>query len=334
MTQKHILQLFPMYHQAGEEMLNAHARVTKFNQFEKPAIIEFLNHHQVDGIILRAPAKITPDILDACHQVRAISGAGVGLDNIDVNYATRKEIAVLHAPKINARATAEHAICLILASMKDLVRFNRETKKGNFDYRNGRYTRELYQKNLGLIGFGSIAQRVAKIMSFGFEMNVTAYVRNINREKREIARSLGVTLTTSLEDVFTEKDVISVHIPLTDDTNQLINEFYLNLMKKGAVLINTARGEVIHEQDLVKAVESGKLSRAGIDVFANEPPEKHHPFYPLDNITVTPHIGGISVEAARETSIVIAENLLKAIDGESVPTIANQEVLQMVERKR
>ncbi|WP_145542930.1 hydroxyacid dehydrogenase [Virgibacillus sp. SK37] len=318
-----------MYHPDGEKLLNRLANVTKFADFNEKEIIHFLKNHSVEGIILRAPAQITPAILDACKNVKAISGAGVGLDNIDVAYATEKGIKVLHAPKLNSQATAEHTVSLILATMKNLVAFHQETKQGNYNYRDGKYTLEVHKKKLGLIGFGTIAQKVAKIMKLGFDMDVTAYVRTIKPERQENADTIGVELTKNMDKVFRESDVISLHIPLTDETYELIDRKYFNLMKRSAVLINTSRGGIIHEKDLADALKKRKFLRAGMDVFAIEPPSPNHPFFELEEVIVTPHIGGISEEAAKTTSTVIVENLLKVLNGERVPTIANEKQLIM-----
>ncbi|MGJ9459700.1 NAD(P)-dependent oxidoreductase [Oceanobacillus sp. CF4.6] len=326
MNELHVLQILPMYHPDGEEVLNGLVRVTKFDQFDEQEMITFLKETKVDGIILRAPAKITPAMIDACQQVTAISGAGVGLDNIDVAYATKKGIRVLHAPKTNSQATAEHAVSLILASMKNIVMFHNETQKGNFTYRDGKYTRELYHKKLGLIGFGSIAQKVAKMMKFGFEMDVMVYVRSIHEERKKLAESLGVELTTSMKQVFQESDVVSLHIPLNEETNGIIDQTYFDVMKPSAVLINTARGGIINENDLVEALKNKKFLRAGVDVFRMEPPSDH-PFFDLEEMILTPHVGGISLEAAKATSVIIAENLVKVLHGEELPTIANKEQL-------
>ncbi|MEW9501503.1 hydroxyacid dehydrogenase [Jeotgalibacillus marinus] len=332
MKTKHIVQILPMYHTDGEDTLKKLAHVTKFDTFDEQIVIDFLDNNKVDGIILRAPAKITPAILDGCHHVKAISGAGVGLDNIDVAYATKRGIRILHAPKTNSQATAEHAISLLLATMKDIPLFHKETQMGNFGSRDEKYTRELHNKKLGLIGFGSIAQKVAKIMKYGFNMNVLVYVRTIDEPRKKLADSLGVELTTSIEQVFHESDAISLHIPLTDDTKELIDRTYFDIMKPSAVFINTARGGIINEEDLVAALKSGKIFRAGIDVFTIEPPPSDHPFFDLEEVIVTPHIGGISLEAAKATSVIIAENLVKAINGEQLMTIANREQLVAKER--
>ncbi|MFD1927965.1 NAD(P)-dependent oxidoreductase [Sporosarcina siberiensis] len=318
-----IVQILPMYHPVGEETLNSLANVKKFDTFNEEEIITYLKNNDVDGIILRAPAKITPAILDQCSKVKAISGAGIGLDNIDVEYATTKGIKILHAPKINSRATAEHAVALLLAVMKDITIFDRNTRSGNFSYRDGKYTSELQGKTLGIVGFGSIAQTVAKIMKNGFEMNILVYVRTIDADRQKLADSVGVTLTTSMEDVFKESDAISLHIPLTAATREIVDKKMFALMKPTAVLINTARGGVINEEDMVQALKNGEFTRAGVDVFAIEPPAENHPFFEIEEITMTPHIGGISLEAAKLTSVVISENLVKAINGEELSVIAN-----------
>lgn len=328
MRNVHILQLLSMYHPKGEEVLEKHAQVTKFDTFDEDKIIAFLNENKIDGIMLRAPAKITPAILDACDEVKAISGAGVGLDNIDVDYATKKGISILHAPKINTTATAEHAASLILSVMKNIPDFNDQLKTGNFSYRDGRYTSELKGKKLGIVGFGSIAQKVGKIMKYGFEMDVLAYVRRIPEERQEVADSMGVELTMEMERVFKECDVVSLHIPLTEKTDKIIDKTYLNLMKPDSILINTARGGIVNEEDLVEAVKHKTIRAAGVDVFRNEPPSPNHPFLEVDEIIKTPHIGGISLEAAMETSVTIANNLIKAIEGEKVKTIVNYDELQ------
>lgn len=329
MSKPHVVQILPMYHCDGEVLLNELADVKKFEYFDEEEIINYLRATKVDGIILRAPARITSNILDHCQSVRAISGAGVGLDNINVEYATEKGIRVLHAPKLNSHATAEHTVALLLSVMKNVNQFDLETRKGNFDYRDGKYTFELRNKKVGLVGFGEIAQKVAHILVNGFDMKAMAYVRNITDSHKKAVNG-QVELTTSLERVFIECDVVSLHIPLNKETYQLIDFSLLSKMKKNAVLINAARGAIINESDLVQVIENNQIHGAGIDVFAQEPPASDHPFFSLKQVTITPHIGGISLEAARQTSTLIANNLIRAINGEELDVVAN---LQQLSRK-
>lgn len=321
--QPQVVQILPMYHPKGEEVLNELSSVKKFNDFDEATIINYLENNHVDGIILRAPAKITPAIIDAGKHLKAISGAGIGVDNIDVDHATKKGIKVLHAPKINSQATAEHTVGLIMAVMKNIVPFHEEMKKGNFGYRDGRFTFELKGKTLGLVGFGSIAQKVASIMAKAFNMNVMVYVRRMTEERKEIQKELGYQFTMDVNEVFEKSDVISVHIPLNQNTQQFININHFELMKPNAVFINTARGGVINQDDLTQVLRDKRILGAGVDVYDPEPPISNHPYYELDNIVMTPHIGGISEEAARETTETIAKNLIKAIKGEQVETIVN-----------
>ncbi|SEQ97359.1 NAD(P)-dependent oxidoreductase [Piscibacillus halophilus] len=321
--QPHVLQILSMYHIKGEEVLNELAQVKKFDEFHEQEIVRYLNEHPVDGIILRAPARITPAILDAGQHLKAISGAGIGLDNIDVEYATQKGVKVMHAPKINVQATAEHAVSLILAVMKNIIPFHEEMKKGNFGYRDGRFTYELKGKTLGLVGFGSISQKVASIMQTAFGMNILIYVRRMTEEREVISEQHGYHFTTNVDDVFREADIVSVHIPLNELTRHFVQKKHFELMKPNAVFINTARGGVINQEDLAQVLKEKKILGAGVDVYDPEPPLDNHPFYDLDNIVMTPHIGGISEEAARETTETIAENLIKAIQGEVVDTIVN-----------
>lgn len=330
MNKLHIVQILPMYHPNGEDVLNQLAGVKKFTEFDELEIVNYLQNNKVDGIILRAPARITPAILDHCQNVKAISGAGVGIDNIDVDYATRKGIPILHAPKVNSQSTAEHAVSLLLAVMKNITIFDRETRGGNFGYRDGKFTYELQGKTLGLVGFGSIAQKVTKIMVHGFGMKALAFVRNITEEKQQAADMHGVKLITSLEKVFSESDAVSLHIPFTKETDKLIDSSLFTRMKKTAVLVNTARGGIINEADLAEVLKKNLILGAGIDVFTEEPPPADHPFFQLKQVTVSPHIGGISLEAARQTSILIAENLIRAINGEHVSVIANQKELTKI----
>ncbi|WP_277674142.1 hydroxyacid dehydrogenase [Piscibacillus halophilus] len=321
--QPHVLQILSMYHIKGEEVLNELAQVKKFDEFHEQEIVRYLNEHPVDGIILRAPARITPAILDAGQHLKAISGAGIGLDNIDVEYATQKGVKVMHAPKINVQATAEHAVSLILAVMKNIIPFHEEMKKGNFGYRDGRFTYELKGKTLGLVGFGSISQKVASIMQTAFGMNILIYVRKMTEEREVISEQHGYHFTTNVDDVFREADIVSVHIPLNELTRHFVQKKHFELMKPNAVFINTARGGVINQEDLAQVLKEKKILGAGVDVYDPEPPLDNHPFYDLDNIVMTPHIGGISEEAARETTETIAKNLIKAIQGEVVDTIVN-----------
>ncbi|WP_126424908.1 hydroxyacid dehydrogenase [Brevibacillus marinus] len=328
-----VMQILSMYHPAGEKWLAEHADVVRVDDHQPEAILSALGKHpDVEGIILRAPARITRSILDAAPSVRVISGAGVGVDNIDVAYATEKGIAVLHAPKVNAESTAEHAVALLFALSKQIVLFDQEMRKMNFAIRNQVFPHELKGKVLGLVGWGEIARHVARICGLGLGMQVVAYVRSLSEEKTAAAAKLGVTLTTDLAEVFRVADAVSVHIPLTENTRGLIDRKLLRLLKPNAYFINTARGAVVNEQDLYQVLQEKRIAGAALDVFSQEPPTPDIPFHKLDNVVLTPHVGGITEEASRISSALVARNVLDYLDGKTPKYIVNPQVLPQADQ--
>jgi D-3-phosphoglycerate dehydrogenase / 2-oxoglutarate reductase len=329
MRNPRVLQILSMYHPHGEKILQQGAEVIRTDQYDIPHLCELVQ--DVDGIVLRAPAKITREIIDANPRIKVISGAGVGLDNIDVAYATEKGIPVLHAPSVNKVSTAEHAIMLIMALAKSVIPLHENMKQGNYDSRNVIPTLELKGKKVGLIGFGNIAQEVAKRLRLGLEMDVTAWVRQFKPEKHKYAHEIGVKVTTRMEEVFSQSDFISLHIPLNKDTKELIDRKFFSIMKPSAYFVNTARGAVVNQEDLYFALKEGLIAGAGLDVFAPEPPPKDLPLLSLPNVIVTPHVGGTTTECNYITASTVAENVLKTLAGSKPRFIANPEVFKFRE---
>ncbi|CAI6034392.1 hydroxyacid dehydrogenase [Cohnella sp. JJ-181] len=325
MAKPKVLQILSMYHEAGQLVLEEGAEVLRTDRYDIPHLCEMARH--VDGIVLRAPARITREVIDANPRLKVISGAGVGLDNIDVACATAYGIPVLHAPSVNRVSTAEHAVMLMLALGKSVVRLHGEMSRGHFSSRSVVPTYELRGKKAGLIGFGQIARETARRLKLGFEMEVAAWVREKDETKSGIARELGVELTTSLSDIFDASDYVSVHIPLTAETRHLIDRSLLGRMKPTAYFINTARGAVVNQEDLYAALAEGRIAGAGLDVFDPEPPAADLPLLSLPNVIVTPHVGGTTVECNYITSTTVARNVLRALRGETPEYVGNPEVL-------
>lgn len=326
MRRPRVLQILPMYHPNGETILRAGAEVIQTDQYDIPHLCNLVK--DAEGIVLRAPAKITREVIDANPNLKVISGAGVGLDNIDVSYATEKGIPVLHAPAVNKVSTAEHAVMLIMALGKSVIPLHENMKKGNYDSRNSITTMELKGKKVGLIGFGNIAQQVAKRLKLGLDMDVTAWVRDFKPEKHKYAREIGVNINTCLEEVFSQSDFISLHIPLNEQTKNSIDQRLYSLMKRSAFLVNTSRGAVVNQTDLYHALKEGLIAGAGLDVFDPEPPAKEMPLLSLPNIIVTPHVGGTTIECNYIMSTTVAENVIKVLEGKKPDYIANPEVLK------
>jgi len=321
-----VLQILPMYHKAGEKILESEAEVIRTDDYSSTNLCKLVK--DVDAIILRGPARIEKEILDANPNVKVISGAGVGLDNIDVPYATKLGIPVLHAPAVNKVSTAEHTVMFMMALSKSLLPFHHEMKQGNFDSRNLISTYELKGKKVGLIGFGSIAQEVAKRLVYGLDMNVSAWVREASPEKQQIARELEVDLTKDIKKIFSESDFVSIHIPLNAETRYSIDKELLSLMKSSAYLINTARGAVINEDDLYNLLASQKIAGAALDVYEVEPIPKDNKLLTLSNVLFTPHVGGITEESNYITATTVARNVINFLKGEEPKFVANPSTLE------
>ncbi|MCX8175864.1 MAG: NAD(P)-binding domain-containing protein, partial [Candidatus Bathyarchaeota archaeon] len=247
-----------------------------------------------DGIILRGKTKLTGDILEDCGRLKVIVRAGVGLDNIDVRKAEVKGIKVYNTGEATAQSVAELTFGLILAVARKIPYADSSVKRGEW-IKSKLTGTVLSGKTLGVIGFGRIGSKVAKIGK-AFGMNVMVYdalfreVGELAETKLKEALNDGFKVVLKLEDLLAESDVITIHIPLTEDSKMLIGEKEFNLMRKKPILINTSRGGIVDEEVLYKALIEGKISGVGLDVYSEEPPKNlkmlNHP-----NVVCTPHIG-------------------------------------------
>lgn len=269
-----------------------------------------------DALLVRSETKVTAGIVEKASRLRIIGRAGVGLDNVDVDAATKKGIIVMNAPEGNTISTAEHAMSLILALSRNIPQANVSLKQGEWNRKKFMGV-ELYGKVLGIVGLGRIGKEVAKrALSFG--MKVIAYDPYLPEEK---AKQLGVELV-ELEILFKQSDCITFHVPLTDDTKYMVSEKEFKMMKKGVRIINCARGGIIEENALAKAVQDGIVQGAALDVFEKEPPADS-PLLKLDNVVVTPHLGASTEEAQINVSIDIARQVRDALLGRGVRNAVN-----------
>jgi D-3-phosphoglycerate dehydrogenase / 2-oxoglutarate reductase len=261
----------------------------------------------VDAVIVRSSTTIDRAALASTERLKVIGRAGVGVDNIDVDAATERGIAVFNSPSGNTISAAELTLALILAVMRRIPAADRSMHAGEWDRKNHRGM-ELHGKVLALIGAGRIGGEVAKrARSFG--MRVIAYDPFLQDER---ARQLGVE-GVSLEKALAEGDVISLHVPLTESTENLIDRSRLDLLKPGAVVVNAARGGVLDEAALVDALRAGRIAGAGLDTFSTEPLPTDHPLRGLDNVVLTPHIGAATVEAQHNVAFEVAEAVRNAL---------------------
>jgi D-3-phosphoglycerate dehydrogenase len=260
-----------------------------------------------DAVIVRSASRITREALDRAERLRVIGRAGVGVDNIDVEAATERGIAVLNAPSGNTVSAAELAFALLLALARRVPAADRSMKEGQWDRRSLGGI-ELYGKTLGLVGAGRIGAAVAR-RAKAFGMSVIAYDPFLTAERAE---ALDIELST-LDGVIERGDIISLHVPLTDATRNLLGAAELRRMKPSAFIVNAARGGVVDEDALYRALTEGRIAGAALDVFAEEPPPADHPLRSLPNVVLTPHLGAATREAQENVAIEIAGAVRSAL---------------------
>ncbi len=261
-----------------------------------------------DGLIVRSETQVTEAVLTAGKQLQVVGRAGVGVDNIDVAAATRLGVAVVNAPSSNTIAAAEHTIALILALARHVPQAHGALMAGRWDRRSFMGT-ELLGKTLGIVGFGRIGTEVARRAS-AFDMRIVGFDPFISNEQ---ARHVGVALLP-FDEVLREADFLTLHVPLTDTTTHLIGAGEIGKMKRGAFLVNCARGGLVDEEALHRGLLSGDLGGAALDVFAEEPPGEN-PLLQLPNIIVTPHLGASTAEAQAGVAREVAGQVLDVVEG-------------------
>jgi D-3-phosphoglycerate dehydrogenase len=282
--------------------------------------------NDVDGIVARSMVKINKFIIESAKSCKVIGRHGTGLETIDIQSASNAKIPVVYTPGANANGVAEHAVCLAVALAKQLCALNAQLKeKGDYEFRMKVNSFELGGKTAGIVGLGAIGSRVAEIFHKGFGMKIIGYDPYVSAEGLR-KKGLTVTLKDDLNTLLEQSDIVSLHMPGFTDNRPMLGEKELACMKKGAFLINTARGPLVDEEALCNALRNNHLAGAGIDVFKNEPPEPDNPLLALDNVIVTPHTAGLTLEGNRNMALRVAMNVCAVLDGKKVADLANPEI--------
>jgi D-3-phosphoglycerate dehydrogenase len=269
-----------------------------------------------DAIIIRSASRLGADLIDRATRLKVIGRAGVGVDNVDVEAATRRGIVVANAPESTVISAAEQTVGLLVALARNIPQAHAALKQGRWE--RSRWSGvELDGKTLGVLGFGRIGQQVAR-RAIGLGMHVVAYDPFVGADR---FRELGVDQVDSVEDVLAAADFLTLHSPLTDDTRGLINRDSIALMRDGARIVNAARGALVDEEALADAIRSGKLAGAALDVFSSEP--YSGPLLDLDNVVVTPHLAASTDEAQDRAGVIIAEQVVAALEGGLVANAVN-----------
>ncbi|RJP65025.1 MAG: hypothetical protein C4532_18380 [Candidatus Abyssobacteria bacterium SURF_17] len=267
--------------------------------------------------------EVSQKALDGADILKVISMNGVGLDRIDVEAATDRGIVVTHTPGTNADSVADHTLALILAQARLIPHHDRNVRSGGWTRIAGR---ELKGRVLGIVGVGHIGKAVA-LRALAFGMRVQAYDPFPDRA---FCSTHGIDVV-DLKDILATSDVLSLHCPVTPDTENLINASSIATMKRGAVLINTARGELVDENALIDALASGPLSGAGLDVFTTEPP-RESPLWRMEQVVLSPHLGGNTREAVLRTAYQSALNVVAVVRGGKADRVVNPEVLREIRK--
>ena len=278
----------------------------------KAELLPFLAETRPDALIVRLIERVDAEVMTASPNLQVVAKHGAGTNDIDVAAAAALGIPVLAAVGANAHSVAEHALMLMLALIKDLRTQDAFVRGGGWEKRSYR-GHELRGRTLGIVGIGAIGSIVAKLVvplglkTIAYDPYVSDAVFGSHAER-----------VADLETLLSRADVVSLHCPLTEETRGMINAKALALMKRDAILVNTARGEVVDEPALVDALRTGSIGAAGLDVFAPEPPATANPLWSFPNVIVSPHVGGVTEEARRELSMMTCRNVVALLEGRRV----------------
>jgi D-3-phosphoglycerate dehydrogenase len=305
-------------------------RVTIAPDLKPETVVPLLKN--AHGLILRTGITITRELIEAADKLIVIARTGGGLDNVDVGAATEKGIIVTSNLGVNTISVAEHVLSMMLALSKRLSILDQAVRNSNFGIRYQNLPRDINGRTIGLLGFGRIGCELGKICRQAFDMQAIAYDPYLTDEKKAEC-TLWVKFV-GLEELLTHSDVISIHVPLTDQTRNLVDETELSLMKSDAILINASRGGVVNETALVKALQNKKIAGAGLDVFNEEPVPADHPLLKLENVILTPHSAALTSECVTRMAIEAAKCVLDVFAGREPQNVANRQVLETGRWKR
>jgi glyoxylate reductase len=309
----------------GLDQIRAEFEATVWVKDDPPSKAEIIKGATgCTGLVTLLSDPIDAGLMNSLPSLRVIAQCAVGYDNIDVQNATERNIAVTNTPGILTETTADLTWALILATCRRVPEADRYVRNGHWRVAWDPMMllgRDIFGSTLGIIGAGRIGSAVAR-RACGFSMKILYHSRSRNEE---IESDLNAS-RTDLETLLQESDIISIHVPLTDDTQGMIGIDELRMMKPSAILVNTSRGPVIDEYALTQALETGLIAGAGLDVFSDEPIPMDSGLLKLDNVVLLPHIGSASIDTRNKMAEMCARNLIIALQGERPPNIVNPEV--------
>ncbi|WP_339071009.1 NAD(P)-dependent oxidoreductase [Chitinophaga sp. 212800008-4] len=305
---------------ADEALAVLTEQVNVFTGYDEASLKEVLNKTDIHAIITRGKGQINQSLMNACPHLQVAARCGVGLDNVDVAEATARKVKVINAPGSNAATIAEHTLTLMLMLMRNMYESVAQVKQNNWNWRNQYTGDELNGKTLGILGMGNIGKRVARLGD-AFGMNVLYW----SRSAQDVPYKL-----LSLEEVLQHADVVTLHLPFSKEIDQLINEKRLGLMKRTALLINTARGALVDHDALLKALNAQMISGYAADVLPDEPPVQSLGIVQHPRAIVTPHSGSLTASTYRQMCLLTVNNVVAVLTGKNPDpdSIYNRKELQ------
>ncbi|RKX95157.1 MAG: hydroxyacid dehydrogenase [Spirochaetes bacterium] len=309
-------------HPDARELLSENVEVIEIFNDDKDALNSALK--VVDGVICSAALKMRKAEIRISENLKVIGRPGVGYDSVDVEESSKQGIPLVYTPDGPTESVAEHVIALMLMCTKSINTVQAALKKkGDFGIRTKVTGIEAQGKTLGLVGFGRIGQRAGEIASLGLGMKIVVFDPYLNEKSVSVKKYEKVN---TLEELLELSDVVSLHLPFMEKTAGLMGQNEFRKMKKTAFLINTARGGVVDETALIEAIESGEIAGAGLDVYAQEPPEKDNRLFTFDNVITTPHLSSFTYDGKRKMGIGVVQGVLDVLNGKKPEFIVNGEV--------
>lgn len=304
--------------EAGIQQLEEFAAVTRWDEYDDETLVDDID--QYHAIVVRTKT-LEADLLEHADSLQVLSKHGVGLDNIPIDIASEKNVAVANLPGVNTQEVAEHALTLLLAARKTVLPTNRALDEGTWDRADCR-SRTIKGETLGLFGFGHAGRTLAELAD-GIGLSCIAYDPFVSNAEMP----LHVAGAETKRELFDAADVVSIHTPLTEETRGAVGRDEFRQLPETGIVVNTARGGIVDEDALLAALKDGEVAGAGLDVFVDEPPAPDHPLVDRDDVVTTPHIAGTTVESLRRMSIGAANNVQQVYSGSLPETAVNAEAI-------
>ncbi|MGE5485903.1 MAG: hydroxyacid dehydrogenase [Ignavibacteriales bacterium] len=318
----HKILVVQRIHPGGMAILEAGGQVVIPRDPSDEAVIS--EGRDAEALVVRL-TKVRKSLIDALPALRVIGRNGVGVDEVDVEAASARGIMVINTPGTNSNSVAEYVISAFMSLYKRLPALDDHTRRGDWKARDQIKGFEVEGRTIGIVGMGRIGSLLARKCRLGLGMNVVAYDPLVSPDA---IREAGATPCEDLDSILAQSDVVSLHLPLTPETRGLFDSGRLRRMKREAVLVNASRGGIVDERGLAEALRDGAIAGAAVDVFDNEPPARDNPLWGAPNLLVTPHIGGMTEDAARRTAETMAADVIRALNGENPVNLYNREALK------